>query len=113
VFESCFPVNVLTADGAAIAYQRDRFIPFATYCGLFDLTDRLHGREAEVRVPIFAVLVPDDRVVNTDAARAWLAGCHSPRLHSEMIADCGHAIPLEHRIVPDLCCRIAGFVREE
>jgi alpha-beta hydrolase superfamily lysophospholipase len=111
-FESCFPVNVLTADGAAIAYQRDRFIPSATYRGLFDLTDRLRGRAAELRVPIFAVLVPGDRVVNTDAAHAWIVGCNLPRLHSEMIEACGHAIPLEHRILPDLCRRIVGFMQE-
>jgi alpha-beta hydrolase superfamily lysophospholipase len=111
-FESCFPVNVLTADGAAIAYQRDRFIPFATYRGLFDLTARLRGRAAELRVPLFAVLVPGDRVVNTDAAHAWLVGCNLPRLHSEMIEACGHAIPLEHRILPDLCRRIVGFMQE-
>ena len=111
-FESCFPVNVLTADGAAIAYQRDRFIPSATYRGLFDLTARLRGRAAELRVPLFAVLVPGDRVVNTDAAHAWLVGCNLPRLHSEMIEACGHAIPLEHRILPDLCRRIVGFMQE-
>ncbi len=111
-FESCFPVNVLTADGAAIAYQRDRFIPFATYRGLFDLTDRLHGRAAELRVPLFAVLVPGDRVVNTDAAHAWLVGCNLPRLHRESLEACGHAIPLEHQLLPDLCRRIAGFMQE-
>jgi len=112
-FESCFPVNVLTADGAAIAYQRDRFIPLATYRGLFELTDRLRGRAGDVRVPLFAALVPGDRVVNTDAARAWLAGCNPPRLHSETLEACGHAIPLEHRLLPELCSRIAGFMREE
>ena len=111
-FESCFPVNVLTADGAAIAYQRDRFIPFATYRGLFDLTARLRGRAVELRVPLFAVLVPGDRVVNTDAAHAWLADCHPPRLHSETLDACGHAIPLEHQLLPDLCRRIAGFMQE-
>jgi pimeloyl-ACP methyl ester carboxylesterase len=108
--ESCFPVNVLTADGAAIAYQRDRFIPFATYRGLFDLTDRLRGRASELRVPLFAVLVPGDRVVNTDASRAWLAGCNPPRLHCETLDACGHAIPLETDLLPDLCRRIATFI---
>jgi esterase/lipase len=111
-FESSFPVNVLTADGAAIAYQRDRFIPFATYRGLFDLTDRLRGRAEELRVPIFAVLVRGDRVVNTDAAHAWIAGCSPLRLHIETLESYGHAIPLEHQLLPDLCRRMAGFMQE-
>jgi len=112
-FESSFPVNVLTADGAAIAYQRDRFIPFATYHALFCLTDRLRGRGGDVRVPLFAVLVRDDRVVSTDAARAWLAGCSHLRMHSETLESYGHAIPLEHQLLPDLCRRIAEFMQDE
>lgn len=112
-FESCFPVNVLTADGAAIAYQRDRFIPFSTYRALFRLTDRVRGRGAALRVPLFVTLVAGDRVVRTEAAHAWLTACNPPRLHVETLDACGHAIPLEHHILPGLCQRITAFITKK
>lgn len=109
-FESCFSVNVLTHDGAAIAYTRDRFIPFATYSALFRLTDRLHGRAAELQTPLFAVFVAGDRIVDTAAARAWIDTCQAPRRQSETIDGCGHAIMLETNLLPQLCQRIIAFI---
>jgi len=113
VFESSFPVHVLTSDGAAIAYSRDRFIPFATYRALFCLIARLRGRSADVRVPLFAALVAGDRVVDTDATRAWLDACHPPRLHVETFAGYGHALPLEPLLIPPLSSQIAAFMQDE
>jgi len=112
-FESCFAVNVLTRDGDAIAYTRDRFIPFATYSGLFRLTDRLRGRGPNLRAPLFAALAAGDRVVDAGAARAWLDTCRAPRRRIETLDDCGHAIPLEANRLPELSGHIAAFINHQ
>lgn len=109
--ESCFPVNVLTSDGSAIAYQRDRFIPFATYRALFTLIDRLRGHSERLNVPVLVVLVADDRVVDNQAAQTWLATHGPTRTHIETLDGYGHAIPLEAQLLPELCQRIADFIR--
>lgn len=108
--ESCFPMNNLTRDGDAAGYTRDRFFPLETYMGLFALTDRLRGRGADLQVPVFAELVAGDRIVDTAAAQAWLAGCPGPRRHLAILDGCGHALPQETRLLPGLARRIAGFI---
>ena len=108
--ESCFPLDILTRDGAAAGYTRDRFFPRETYEGLFALTDRLRGRGADLQVSVFAALVTGDRIVDTAAAQAWLADCPSPRRRVEMLDNCGHALPQETCLVPGLARRIADFI---
>jgi alpha-beta hydrolase superfamily lysophospholipase len=110
ILESCFPMDSLTRNGAAAGYTRDRFFPLATYVGLFALSDRLRGRGADLHVPVFAELVTRDRIVDTAAARAWLAGCPGSRRHLAILDGCGHALPQETRLAPGLARRIAGFI---
>jgi esterase/lipase len=109
-FESSFPMHTLTRDGTRPGYTRDRFIPLATYEGLFALTDRIRGRAAELQVPLFAELVTGDRIVDTAAAQAWLAAYRGPRRHIAILEGYGHALPQETRLLPELARRIAEFI---
>ena len=111
LLESNFPPNTLTAGGADTTYQRDRFIPIATYKNLFQLTDRLRDRGSEVRCPLLVTLVEGDRIVDTPAARAWLGDCHNaPALQITTLDGCGHALPLETGKLPRICRDIASFI---
>jgi carboxylesterase len=94
VFESCFRVNAVAADDPGFAYHRDRFIPFATYRSLFALLDELAPRAGDVRVPLFAALAAEDRVVDTPAAARWLERVASPK-DVRVLPDRAHALPLE------------------
>ena len=109
-FESSFPMHTLTLYGSRSGYTRDRFIPLATYEGLFALTDRIRGRAAELQVPLFAELVTGDRIVDTAAAQAWLAAYRGPRRHIAILEGYGHALPQETRLLPELARRIAEFI---
>ena len=111
VFESCFAANVVASDDSSFVYLRDRFIPFATYRGLFALCDGLAGRAADVRVPVFAALAGEDRVVDTPAAQRWLSGIATRKEVVELQA-AGHTLPLEcgWQALTD---RIAAFVGDE
>lgn len=93
-FESCFDVNAVAADDPGFFYHRDRFIPFATYRNLFALTAALAPRAAELRVPVFAALAAEDRVVDTPAARRWLDGVQAPKI-VRILPGVAHALPLE------------------
>ena len=75
VFESCFSADGIADDDPDFKYQRDRFIPFATYRTIFRLVKLLKTRAHKVTVPLFAVLAGKDRVVDTNAANAWLNKC--------------------------------------
>lgn len=110
VMESAFPLNVLTRGGARIGYTRDRYIPLATYRGLFALVDRLRGRGSELHAPFFAVLVEGDRIVDAPAARAWLAACPATRRRIETLDGCGHALPQETALLDGLADGLAGFI---
>jgi alpha-beta hydrolase superfamily lysophospholipase len=108
-FESCFSVDAVAVDDPAFTYHRDRFIPFATYRTVFRVTAALAGRGRELRVPVFAALPEDDRVVDMPAARRWLAECPEPK-RVMTLPDTAHAIPLEAgwRHVTD---EIANFIQ--
>ena len=107
-FESCFAPNVAAADDPCFAVTRDRFIPFLVYRNLFALIDTLAPRAPELRVPIFAALVADDRVVDTPAAQRWLDRVTAPRT-VRILSDVAHDLPLEcgwQKITDE----IAGFI---
>lgn len=109
-FESSFAPQVLTHDGSAIRYTRDRFIPFATYRILFQLTHTLGRRAANFTVPLFAALAATDRIVDTPAAHAWLSAATTPRRQLITLPESGHAIPLEEHLLPHLSQLIDAFV---
>ncbi len=110
-FESCFSVDAVAVDDPTFAYHRDRFIPFATYRTVFRITAALAGRGRELRIPIFAALSQDDRVIDTPAAARWLADCPT-RKQVRTLASTAHAMPLEAtwREVTD---GIADFIKSE
>lgn len=93
-FESCFAPNTIAADAPAFATSRDRFIPFITYRNVFALIDVLAPRAAELRVPIFAALAAEDRVVDTFAAQQWLEVVTAPKV-VRVLPDVAHELPLE------------------
>jgi len=110
VVESAFTPQVLTKDGHEIRYLRDRFIPFATYRGLFALIDRLQRHCGELRVPVYAALVADDQIVDTAATQRWLEAGELKRHQIDIFEECGHALPSEERLLPELCNNISNFI---
>jgi carboxylesterase len=110
-FESCFCVDAVAVDDPAFAYHRDRFIPFSTYRTVFRVTTALDGHGRDLRVPVFAALAMDDRVVDTPAAMRWLGDCPGP---TEVLSlpDTAHAIPLE-AAWRDVTDRIACFIQNQ
>jgi len=107
-FESCFARNAIAADDPGFTTTGDRFIPFNTYRNVFSLIDALAPRAAELRVPIFAALAAEDRVVDTSAAQRWLDGVTAPGV-VRILPDVAHALPMETGWQA-LTDEIAGFI---
>jgi len=93
-FESCFAPDTAAADDPGFHDTRDRFIPFATYRNLFALIEELAPRAADLRVPVFAALAAEDRVVDTAAAQRWLDGVPAPT-SIRVLPGVAHELPLE------------------
>ena len=93
-FESCFSGEGAAVDDPSFRYTRDRFIPFAVYCGLFTLIRANRQKAASLTCPLFAATAERDAVVDTRAALRWIAACKVPKeVHA--FSDIGHVIPLE------------------
>ena len=94
-FESPFSDAGVALDDPGFTYQRDRFIPFAAYRGIFRLVRGLRGKASSAVCPLFAVTAENDAVVDTAAALRWLEGCGgTTEIHA--LPDIGHVIPLEN-----------------
>ncbi|MDR2849223.1 MAG: alpha/beta fold hydrolase [Verrucomicrobiota bacterium] len=93
VFESPFSTAIVAEDDPSFTYLRDRFIPFSAYAALFQLVRANRGRAADLACPVFAVLAGRDSVVDSAAARRWLAACPGPKDIRER-PEAGHVIPL-------------------
>lgn len=93
-FESCFAPTSVAADDPGFTTSRDCFIPFLTYRNAFALIDALAPRAATLRVPIFAALATDDRVVDTPAAQQWLQAVTAPKT-VRILPDVSHELPLQ------------------
>ena len=93
-FESCFAPTAVAADDPAFTINRDRFIPFNTYCTVFALTEALAPRAPALRVPIFAALAIEDRVVDTRTAQHWLKAVTAPKT-VRLLPEVSHDLPLE------------------
>ncbi|MDD4621602.1 MAG: alpha/beta hydrolase [Kiritimatiellae bacterium] len=94
-FESPFSDTGVAFDDPGFTYQRDRFIPFAVYRGLFRLVRELRRKAPAVFCPLFAVGAENDAVVDTGAALRWLEGCGGIK-EAHVLPDIGHVIPLEN-----------------
>jgi carboxylesterase len=93
-FESPFSDIGTAPDDPGFTYQRDRFIPFAVYCGLFRLIRCLRDKAPSLNCPLFAATAGNDTVVDTAAALHWLDQCGGTKaIHS--LPDIGHVIQLE------------------
>jgi len=92
-FESPFAVQGVAEDDPSFTFARDRFIPFRVYRALFRLIRENKSRSARLCCPLFAVLAGRDSVVDTAAARRWLAACKGPSSLRDL-PEAGHVIPL-------------------
>ena len=110
IFESCFKTRSAAADDPSFVIHRDRFIPFATYCNVFALIDALAPRATHLRVPVFAALPSEDRVVDTPAAQRWFSGVPAPKvIHT--LPHLTHVLLLEHGW-QHLTDEIASFIEQ-
>ena len=95
VFELPFSLNVVAGDDPTFTYPRDRFFPFAMYCALFQLVRSNRKQAARLACPLFAVTAGRDSVVDSVAARHWLAACSAvPRKDIRDLPEAKHVIPL-------------------
>jgi esterase/lipase len=92
-FESPFSADGVAGDDPSFTYTRDRFIPFCVYRALFQLVCANRDQAARLSRPVFAVLSGRDSVVDSAAARRWLAACPGDKEVREL-AENGHVIPL-------------------
>ncbi len=94
-FESGFSgdVDMQTCEHA---YQRDRFVHFATYRNLFALVNWLRPRAAQIPAqPLFARLAGDDRVVDSRFAMQWLSTSPATPRDIAVAPDASHALQIE------------------
>ncbi len=94
VFESPFAPTSTALDDPTFTCQRDRFIPFGVYRGLFALISENRFKAALIQCPIFAAVAGRDSVVDSRATLAWLAGCHSRKCIHEL-PECSHVVLME------------------
>jgi carboxylesterase len=92
-FESPFSADGTAEDDPSFSYTRDRFIPFSVYRALFRLIRANRDQAARLTCPLFAVTAGRDSVVDSAAARRWLAACPEPKEIRDL-PETGHVIPL-------------------
>ena len=93
-FESCFASTTTAVDDPGFVTRRDRFIPFNTYCSVFALVNDLASRAPALRVPVFAALAAEDRVVDSAAAERWFSAVTAPK-RIRIIPEVAHEIPMQ------------------
>lgn len=93
-FESCFASTTTAVDDPAFVTRRDRFIPFNTYCSVFAIVNGLATRAPALRVPVFAALAAEDRVVDSAAAERWFSAVTAPK-RVRIIPDVAHELPMQ------------------
>ena len=93
VFESPFSSDNAAEDDPSFTYPRDRFIPFSVYSALFRLVEENHNRAAHLARPLFAVTAGRDSVVDSAAARRWLAACPVAKDIRDL-PEARHVVPL-------------------
>ncbi len=91
-FQNPFPAIINTKDGRQFPYARDRFIAFAVYRALFEMTRRLAAvAEPDLcHAPVLAFLSSRDRVIDSAAAER-----HLSRARIVTTAAAGHVLPLD------------------
>jgi pimeloyl-ACP methyl ester carboxylesterase len=92
-FESPFSSVGVAGDDPAFTYVRDRFIPFGVYRALFRLIRANREQASRLACPLFAVVAGRDSVVDSAAARRWLAACPGPKEIRDL-PDAKHVLPL-------------------
>ena len=52
----------------------------------------------------------DDQIVDTAATQRWLEAGELKRHQIDIFEECGHALPSEERLLPELCNNISNFI---
>lgn len=89
-----FPVD-LNARSREVDELRDRFLPVSMYGALFRVAADVKNRGNEITLPTLLVLPGSDRVINSEATRAYFATLASERKELLTATNSAHVIPLD------------------
>jgi carboxylesterase len=95
VVENPFEVDARSPEAQAYDMY-NHFIPRSIYDEIYEITGNIAGRAGELTLPMLMVLSPDDRIVDSEAARAYYVASGSGRKELIWIEDAGHMIPIDN-----------------
>ena len=78
-FESPFTERLIAADDPAFNYAVDKFVPYAVYDILFNITSSNRNVVIPKEIPVFCAVSTNDKVIDTATARKWFDTLKGPK----------------------------------